>query len=114
MLAPAGVAVWATRFLLKARQKQAALRSGQMKVLEIDNPAVLAFWRIADGGNGQERLLCVYNLSNQQQSIALDLNQEAGHSLVDLMANDQRIIVTEWPVVINLGAHSSHWYRLEA
>lgn len=106
--------LWATRFLLQARRKQAALRSRQMEVLEVDNPAILAFWRIAEGGNGQERLLCIYNLSNQQQSIALDLTQEAGHSLVDLLANDQRIIVTEWPVVVNLGAHSSHWYRLEA
>jgi maltose alpha-D-glucosyltransferase/alpha-amylase len=106
--------LWATRFLLKARKKHAALRSGRMEVLDVDNPAILAFWRIPESEAGAERMLCLYNLSNQQQSIALDLAGEKGHSLIDLLANDQRIIITEWPVVINLGAHSSHWYRLEA
>jgi maltose alpha-D-glucosyltransferase/alpha-amylase len=106
--------LWAMRFLLAARRKEAALRSNHMEALHIDNPAVLAFWRFADSENGPERLLCIYNLSNQQQSIALELAEENGHSLVNLLTNNQRIIVTEWPVVINLGAYASHWYRLEA
>ncbi|MGD8856957.1 MAG: maltose alpha-D-glucosyltransferase [Chloroflexota bacterium] len=106
--------LWATRFLLEARRQHPALHSRRMDALQVDNPAILAFWRIAESENGEERLLCVYNLSNQQQSIALDLAEERGHSLIDLLANDQRVIITEWPVVINLGAHSSHWYRLEA
>jgi maltose alpha-D-glucosyltransferase/alpha-amylase len=106
--------LWATRFLLQARQKHAALRSGRMEVLEVDNPSILAFWRIIESDSDVEWLLCLFNLSDQQQSIALDLVEMRGNSLIDLLSNDQRIIITEWPVVINLGAHSSHWYRLEA
>lgn len=105
--------LWAMRFLLKARRKQAALRKGDMEMLSVDNPAILAFWRIAEVDDVEEKLLCVYNLSNQQQSMVLDLADERGQAFVDLLANDQPVIITEWPVVINLGAHGCHWFRLE-
>jgi maltose alpha-D-glucosyltransferase/alpha-amylase len=105
--------LWATRFLLQARQSQAALRSRRMEVPAVDNPAILAFWRMAEKGDEQERLLCLYNLSNQQQSLAMELAGEKGHTMVDLLAKDQPLIITEWPVVINLAAYSSRWYRLE-
>ena len=109
--------LWAMRFLLRARNKHAALRTGRMEIVAVDNPAILAYWRIDNSGEGKERLLCLFNLSNQQQSIALELASPQagfhGYSLIDLLANDQRIIVTEWPVVINLGGYSSHWFRLE-
>ncbi len=105
--------LWATRFLLEARRKETALRSGRMETLAVDNPAVLAYWRIADKEVAAKPILCLYNLSNQQQSIALELADHHGKSLIDLLASDQRIIVTEWPVVINMTAHASHWFRLE-
>jgi maltose alpha-D-glucosyltransferase/alpha-amylase len=106
--------LWAMRFLLQARRNQAALRGGRMEMIAVDNPAILAYWRIAESEAGKERLLCLYNLSYQQQSIALELSGEKGHSLVDLLANEQRLIITEWPVVLNLKAYASHWYRLES
>lgn len=106
--------LWAMRFLLQARRKQAALRAGRMEILAVDNPAILAYWRVAESGEGEERLLCIYNLSSQQQSIALELAEEKGQYLIDLLARDRRIIITEWPVVINLGAYSSHWFRVES
>ena len=84
-----------------------------MDVLAVDNPAILAYWRVNEVGAGEERLLCLYNLSNQQQSIALDLADKRGQSLIDLLSGDQRFLITEWPVVINLKAYASHWLRLE-
>jgi maltose alpha-D-glucosyltransferase/alpha-amylase len=105
--------LWATRFLLQARRQQAALRQGSMGVINVNDPAILAYWRVVDSAQGDEQLLCLYNLSYQQQSLALDLAQYQGQALVDLLAGDNRILITEWPVVINLGAYSSHWYLLE-
>jgi len=104
--------LWATRFLLEARRNEPALRRGRMEILGVDNPAILAYWRVADSEAGEERILCLYNLSNQQQSLALDLVDYRDQRFVDLLSNDREIIVTEWPVVINLGAHASHWLRL--
>jgi maltose alpha-D-glucosyltransferase/alpha-amylase len=104
--------LWAMRFLLRARQNEAALRHGRMEVLPVDNPAILAYWRIAESKDREERLLCLFNLSYQQQSIALDMTEEKGKALTDLLANDQHLLITEWPVVVNLSAYSCHWYRL--
>jgi maltose alpha-D-glucosyltransferase/alpha-amylase len=105
--------LWAIRFLLQARKKHMALRTGSMEVIAVDNPAILAYWRVYNSGGGEERLLCLFNLSNQQQSIALEVAGYHGYWLTDLLASGQRFIVTEWPVVINLSGYSSHWYRLE-
>ena len=101
--------LWATRFLLQARRSQPALQRGSMETLQIDNPAVLAYWRV----HGSDRLLCLYNLSNQQQSVSLDLRAFRGRALVDLLAEGEREILSEWPVVKILAPHASHWLRLE-
>jgi len=105
--------LWAMRFLLRARGNEVALRRGRMEVLPVDNPAIMAFWRIAESEEGEERLLCLFNLSYQQQSMALGLAEEKGSALVDLLASDQQLLITEWPAVINLSAYSCHWYRLQ-
>jgi maltose alpha-D-glucosyltransferase/alpha-amylase len=80
-----------------------------METLDIDNPAVLAYWRV----HGPERLLCLYNLSNQQQSISLDLTAFRGRTLVDLLAEDETEILSEWPTVKILAPYASHWLSLE-
>jgi maltose alpha-D-glucosyltransferase/alpha-amylase len=102
--------LWATRFLLQARRRQPALQHGRMKKFPIDNPAVLAYWRVED----KDQLLCLYNLSNQQQSVSLDLAEYQGYSLVDLLSESPPEKVTEWPVVKILAPHASHWLRLES
>jgi hypothetical protein len=81
-----------------------------MEMLQIDNPAVLAYWRIA----GEDRLLCIYNLGPQQQSISLDLSAYKGGKLTDLLAADYEEVVTEWPVVQILAPYASHWLRIDA
>jgi maltose alpha-D-glucosyltransferase/alpha-amylase len=101
--------LWATRFLLQARRSQPALQRGAMETLPIDNPAVLAYWRV----HGQERLLCLYNLSNQPQSTSLDLSAFRGQTLVDLLVEGEKEILSEWPMVKILAPHASHWLRLE-
>jgi maltose alpha-D-glucosyltransferase/alpha-amylase len=105
--------LWAMRFLIQARRKQPALQESNLEMLEIDNPAILAYWRIHRGRNDQHRLLCLYNLSNQQQSVSLDLSEYQGFSLVDLLASDSTNPVTNWPLVKVLAPHSSHWLRLD-
>jgi maltose alpha-D-glucosyltransferase/alpha-amylase len=105
-----GSYLWATRFLLAARRNTPALQHGEMEMLPIDNPAVLAYWRTT----GDDRLLCIYNLGPQQQSLSLDLRDNRGSKLTDLLAADYEEAITEWPVVVILAPYASHWLRIEA
>lgn len=101
--------LWATRFLLQARQQEAALQRGEMETLDLDNRAVLAYWRVYQ----DSRLLCLFNLSAEQQSVALDLASFQGHLLTDLLTERGQLIVSELPAVINLRPYGSYWLRPE-
>lgn len=100
--------LWATRFLLKARKQHKALRRGQLEVLTTDNPAILAFWR----ASRDERILCLYNLSYQRESISLNLSEYKGNDLIDLLTHNNRETLSELPLVKSLSPYSSHWLLL--
>jgi len=109
--------LWATRFLLQARSQSQALKRGQMEMMAINNPAILAYWRFkaqdpsVDGS--EDRLLCLYNLSNQQQSISLELGEYRGKQLTDLLTQSEPLMLGDWPVVKILAPYASHWLRIE-
>ena len=105
--------LWATRFLLEARRQQLALQRGKMSILPVDHPSILAYWRYADDPENDNRLLCIYNLSNQQQSISLDLGQLSGRTMTDLLVSGEKLILSEWPTVLLLAPHASRWQRLD-
>ncbi len=114
--------LWATRFLLKARKDNPALCNGLMEEIPSDNPAIFVYWRVAredysdqpaaSGLSTENRVLCLYNLSNQQQSITLDLRFYKGHWLTDLLAEEKHPI-GDIPLVKILPPYSSHWLRLD-
>jgi maltose alpha-D-glucosyltransferase/alpha-amylase len=105
--------LWASRFLLQARRKQPALQRGEMELIPTDNPSILAYWRVSEETDGIDRLLCLYNLSNQQQSISLDFGAYKGQSMTDLLVSGERSLLAEWPMVKILGPYASHWLRLD-
>jgi maltose alpha-D-glucosyltransferase/alpha-amylase len=105
--------LWASRFLLQARRKQPALQRGEMELIPTDNPSILAYWRFSEETDGIDRLLCLYNLSNQQQSISLDFGAYKGQSMTDLLVSGERSLLGEWPMVKILGPYASHWLRLD-
>jgi maltose alpha-D-glucosyltransferase/alpha-amylase len=72
-----------TRRLIRARQSQPALRSGQREWVDTGDKAVLAYYRIQD----DNRVLCVFNLSDQArpsgiipQTVVTDLLSTEGRS----------------------------------
>ncbi len=96
----------ATRFLLQVRREHPELRTGELVLLDNDDPAVFGYWRVLD----DQRTLCLYNLSAETTSISIDLHQQAGEGeLVNLLQSEQRHRVTEWPIVLRLRPYSSHW-----
>jgi maltose alpha-D-glucosyltransferase / alpha-amylase len=103
-----GSLLWATRYLLAARKRHAALQHGRFELLPTESAAVLAYWRILD----EERILCLYNLGPQPQSLSLDLSDWQGCQLVDLLSEAWSETVTGWPVVKLLAPYAAHWLRL--
>jgi hypothetical protein len=73
----------------------------------------LAYWRVSEEMDKEDRLLCLYNLSNQQQSISLDFGAYRGQSMTDLLVSGEKSILGEWPTVKILGPYASHWLRFD-
>ena len=101
--------LWATRFLLEARSKTAALRKGNLEFLDNNNPALLIFWRVFE----ESQMLCLFNLSDEQQSISLDLMAYQEFNVQDLLVPGEPTAVTKHPMVKILAPHASHWLRFE-
>lgn len=100
--------LWATRYLLQTRSQHPALQLGEMEIIGIDNPAVFAYWLT----HNEDRLLCIYNFSNQQQSVSLDLSDYKGRQMTDLLVPDHSEKLNDWPSVQVLGPYTSHWYHI--
>ncbi|MGH2538371.1 MAG: maltose alpha-D-glucosyltransferase [Candidatus Promineifilaceae bacterium] len=103
--------LWATRYLLKARQSRPALQRGELVEVPNDNPAVLAFWRVS----GDERVLCLFNLSAQQQTLSLELAEFQGRTLRDLLGRPRQgsQVIGDLPRVQILGPHAAHWLAFD-
>ena len=101
--------LWATRFLLEARSKTAALRRGGLEFLKNNNPALLVYWRIIE----ESRMLCLYNLSDEQQSISLDLSEYQEFTIQDLLEPGDPTAIMEYPLVKILAPYGSHWLRFD-
>jgi maltose alpha-D-glucosyltransferase/alpha-amylase len=89
-----------TRALVAARQSQPALQQGELEFVAAGGTAVLAFWRIL----GENRVLCVYNLSGEGVAAVLPI----AHALPDLLSPDKRLI----PVEVELEPFAAHWLAL--
>ncbi len=90
-----------TRFLVRTRQGECALRGGEFSWLETGNTAVLAFKRALDG----EEVVCLFNLSPDEQFSAYD----PGHAVRDLLNRDQA--QTPTTKLETLAPFAAHWLR---
>lgn len=88
-----------TRFLLQRRQAQAALRAGQMEIVETGNTAVLAYKRYTTN----DQLLCLFNLSDKPQPVTLDFPQK----MVDLLRHDDHTTAD----LTRLPPYAAHWLQ---
>lgn len=105
-----GSYLWATRYLLQARRQHPELQHGDMIMLNLQNDAVLSFWRTA----GEQRLLCLFNMSAETQAVSLDLQQYRGCRLVDLLHDDSDpVTLSELPLVKQLRPFASHWLSVQ-
>lgn len=96
----------ATRFLLSIRREHPELQAGELEWFETDNKAVLGYWRVL----GDQRTLCLYNLSADVQSVSLHLPQFPAGKLIDLLhAGQSHSLTNYFPAVLKMRPFASHW-----
>jgi maltose alpha-D-glucosyltransferase/alpha-amylase len=96
--------LWLTRFLITTRQSRPALRSGQLAWVETDNTAVLAYTRRA----GDDEVLCLFNLTDQPQSLDFTLDRDR----IDLLSPEKAELAAG--PAVTLAPYAAHWLGKEA
>src|ERR1700727_3084901 len=101
--------LWWMRRLIALRQRYKAFGRGSLEILLPDNRKVFAFIRRL----GDERILCVFNLSRHVQCVELDLSEFRGAVPVELSGNQEFPPIGDLPYFITLGSHGFFWFSLE-
>ncbi|HVS01242.1 MAG TPA: maltose alpha-D-glucosyltransferase [Thermoanaerobaculia bacterium] len=101
--------LWWMRRLIGLRRRFAAFSRGTIEVLHPENHRVLAFIR----QHGEERILCVANLSRFVQHVELDLAAYQGYTPVELFGGTPFPDIGELYYLLTLGPHGFYWFSLE-
>ena len=98
-----------TRKMLDVRRKHPVFGMGSFEELGTSNPSVLAFAREF----GDDRVLCVNNLSRFPQPVELDLSKYQGCMPVELTGLVHFPPVGELPYLLTLAGHGFIWFALQ-
>jgi maltose alpha-D-glucosyltransferase/alpha-amylase len=98
-----------TRTMLGVRRKHPVFGMGSYDELGSSNPSVLAFVREF----GDDRVLCVNNLSRFPQPVELDLRRFEGYVPVELTGLVHFPKIGELPYLLSLPGHGFIWFGLE-
>jgi len=104
---PSSFLHWVRR-ILEVRKQHKVFGLGSFEVLHPANPSVLAFVRQL----GDDRVLCVNNLSRRAQPVELDLAPFNGLVPVELVGGTEFPRVGDLPYFITLAPHSFFWFAL--
>jgi maltose alpha-D-glucosyltransferase/alpha-amylase len=96
------------RQMIATRKAYGALAQGEVRFLDADNQAMLAFLR----SDGEETILALHNLSPDEVEFELDLAGYAGAGPTDLLDGEQLAPVDEGPYRLALGRYGYRWLRL--
>ncbi len=96
--------------MLSVRRQHPVFGMGSYDELGSSNPSVLAFVREF----GDDKVLCVNNLSRFPQPVELDLNRFDGYLPVELTGLVQFPAIGELPYLLSLPGHGFLWFGLKA
>jgi maltose alpha-D-glucosyltransferase / alpha-amylase len=99
-----------TRRMIHIRRQHPVFGMGSYEELGSSNPSVLAFVREF----GDDRVLCVNNLSRFPQPVELDLRRFEGSVPVELTGLVQFPRIGELPYLLSLPGHGFLWFALRA
>jgi maltose alpha-D-glucosyltransferase/alpha-amylase len=104
---PGSLLHW-TRKMIEIRKRHPVFGLGSYVELSASNPSVLAFVR----EYGDDRVLCVNNLSRFPQPVELDLRRFEGSQPVECMGGVQFPPIGELPYLLTLPGHGFYWFVL--
>ncbi|MFH1811607.1 MAG: maltose alpha-D-glucosyltransferase [Pseudomonadota bacterium] len=104
---PASLLNW-MRALIDVRKRHRAFGRGDLNLLYPANHHILAYLR----QDGDELLLCVFNLAPSSQPVELDLRALAGRRPIELLGDTVFPRIGELPYLLTLPAHGFYWFRL--
>jgi maltose alpha-D-glucosyltransferase/alpha-amylase len=99
-----------TRRMIETRKRHPTFGVGTFTELGASNPSILAFVREF----GDDRVLCVNNLSRFPQPVELDLRRYADVVPVEMLGGMHFPKVGELPYLLTLPGHGFYWFTLPA
>jgi maltose alpha-D-glucosyltransferase / alpha-amylase len=100
--------LWWMKRLIALRKQHPVFGRGDIRFLHPDNAKVLAFIRTL----GDERILCVFNLSRFSQYVELDLSEYEGMVPMELFGHTEFPAIGELTYLLTLGPHAFYWFEL--
>ncbi|MQA79082.1 MAG: maltose alpha-D-glucosyltransferase [Streptosporangiales bacterium] len=97
-----------TRRMIEIRKRHPAFGLGAFEELGSSNPSVFAFVREM----GDDRVLCVNNLSRFPQPVELDLRRYEGTVPMECTGSVQFPPIGELPYLLTLPGHGFYWFEL--
>ena len=97
-----------TRRMIDIRKRHPTFGLGSYTELGASNPSVLAFVREF----GDDRVLCVNNLSRFPQPVELDLRRFEGVEPVEMLGGVHFPAVGQLPYLLTLPGHGFYWFTL--
>ncbi|GAA3140965.1 maltose alpha-D-glucosyltransferase [Planomonospora alba] len=97
-----------TRRMIEIRKRHPVFGLGAFTELNASNPSVLAYVREL----GDDRMLCVNNLSRFPQPVELDLRRFEGSVPVETMGGVPFPPIGELPYLLTLPGHGFYWFTL--
>jgi maltose alpha-D-glucosyltransferase/alpha-amylase len=98
------------KHLISVRRANPILAVGDYDFLATDSDPVLTIHRTL----GDEHLICVLNLTDQLQTVQLDLTRWQGSTVTDILTGDTFPPITPEAYGITLQAWAYHWLKLSA
>jgi len=105
---PSSFLNWMKR-LIAVRKARRAFGRGDQRFLYPSNRKVLAFLR----SQGDETILCVFNLARAPQAVELDLSGFKGRVPVELFGRSAFPPIGDLPYLLTLPGHGFYWFLLD-
>ena len=109
LASPASLLNWMRR-MTSVRRNYRAFGRGDLRFLYPDNRKILAYLREF----GDERILCVANVSSAPQAVELDLSDFKGAAPIELTGGSRFPAVGALPYLLTLPSYGFFWLSLDA
>jgi maltose alpha-D-glucosyltransferase/alpha-amylase len=100
--------LWWTKRTIEIRKRHPVFGLGSYEELGASNPSVLAYVREF----GDDRVLCVANLSRFPQPVELDLRRFAGYRPVEMTGEVSFPNIGDLPYLLTMPGYGHFWFAL--